>query len=477
MNGWIVETIDATSSKILANLQGLHTVPTSSDETISPKPLVKHTDPQHRYDLELNNLEISFQSDSLLSGNRSDYENCSASIQLAPNLRYNWDRNHYGDIEKKNDSSLMHLFDVDSSNCIESVFENGESSNQASCEKQIHIMFSSKLSNHFIENTRMTDQFSNDDRSDFGEKMSSFFDQQCDIDEEYVSTDTSHSKDSKIDPQMKNLNSYNSFACDSRRMDEGFHISEWSSIGAYSDNNITQSDDTNAHNNTDYTFEVNAICDELRYSDSKYQPDDSLFNINLDTIDDNTFEIGSLNLLETADLSDSPLQSVQNFFDLDEDRAEGYTDTSKEYDKYDEECQNNDTLMTKSTELGFTKAFNNILSADDQYSKSGYSKFNETMTLNDIKSAWNSVKTKTDNTKEIEQDIHIINTSPDASRCAECNKKLGIIMLMKCHCNRVFCPKHRYAEAHNCSFDFRNEGRRDLLRNNPLVIAPKLSKI
>uniref|UniRef100_A0A182NZD2 AN1-type domain-containing protein n=1 Tax=Anopheles epiroticus TaxID=199890 RepID=A0A182NZD2_9DIPT len=62
-------------------------------------------------------------------------------------------------------------------------------------------------------------------------------------------------------------------------------------------------------------------------------------------------------------------------------------------------------------------------------------------------------------------------------RCAQCNKKLGVIMIMKCHCEKIFCAQHRYAEAHNCSFDFKVEGRKVLEKNNPLVVADKLPKI
>lgn len=32
-------------------------------------------------------------------------------------------------------------------------------------------------------------------------------------------------------------------------------------------------------------------------------------------------------------------------------------------------------------------------------------------------------------------------------RCFQCNKKLGIIMIMKCHCEKYFCSAHRYKEV------------------------------
>lgn len=62
-------------------------------------------------------------------------------------------------------------------------------------------------------------------------------------------------------------------------------------------------------------------------------------------------------------------------------------------------------------------------------------------------------------------------------RCYHCNKKLGIIMIMKCHCNQYFCSAHRYMEVHNCSYDYKENGRKKLERENPLVCTQKLPKI
>lgn len=62
-------------------------------------------------------------------------------------------------------------------------------------------------------------------------------------------------------------------------------------------------------------------------------------------------------------------------------------------------------------------------------------------------------------------------------RCFHCNKKLGIIMIMKCHCGEYFCSAHRYKEAHNCSYDYKLEGKKKLERENPLCVTQKLPKI
>lgn len=62
-------------------------------------------------------------------------------------------------------------------------------------------------------------------------------------------------------------------------------------------------------------------------------------------------------------------------------------------------------------------------------------------------------------------------------RCFHCNKKLGIIMIMKCHCGEYFCSAHRYKEVHNCSYDYKVEGKKKLERENPLCVTQKLPKI
>lgn len=63
----------------------------------------------------------------------------------------------------------------------------------------------------------------------------------------------------------------------------------------------------------------------------------------------------------------------------------------------------------------------------------------------------------------------------NTSRCFSCKKKIGLTGF-KCRCGYVFCGTHRYAEAHECSFDYKAMGRENLARNNPLVQANKITK-
>jgi len=64
-----------------------------------------------------------------------------------------------------------------------------------------------------------------------------------------------------------------------------------------------------------------------------------------------------------------------------------------------------------------------------------------------------------------------------SKRCLVCNKKTGIATSYSCRCGNNFCAAHRYAEAHNCTYDYKMEGRKILEQNNPVVTAPKLPKI
>ena len=74
--------------------------------------------------------------------------------------------------------------------------------------------------------------------------------------------------------------------------------------------------------------------------------------------------------------------------------------------------------------------------------------------------------------------------SARSNRCAyidaetgQCKRKTGL-PASKCRCDKVFCPKHRLPEKHNCSFDFRSH---HLAEMNTLVgdmkcVASKLTE-
>lgn len=63
-----------------------------------------------------------------------------------------------------------------------------------------------------------------------------------------------------------------------------------------------------------------------------------------------------------------------------------------------------------------------------------------------------------------------------ATRCLECKKKVGLTGF-KCKCGDVFCGQHRYAESHNCPFDYKGVHKEKLASSNPVVQASKVQKI
>lgn len=63
----------------------------------------------------------------------------------------------------------------------------------------------------------------------------------------------------------------------------------------------------------------------------------------------------------------------------------------------------------------------------------------------------------------------------NTSRCMECNKKIGLTGF-KCKCGYFYCSTHRYADSHKCDFDYKAAGRAELAKNNPLVVADKVTR-
>jgi hypothetical protein len=62
------------------------------------------------------------------------------------------------------------------------------------------------------------------------------------------------------------------------------------------------------------------------------------------------------------------------------------------------------------------------------------------------------------------------------NRCTNCNKKTGLIPF-SCKCGNDFCIKCRYAETHNCTYDWKTEARKKLEKDNPQIIAKKVENI
>ncbi|EFJ29469.1 hypothetical protein SELMODRAFT_91519 [Selaginella moellendorffii] len=65
----------------------------------------------------------------------------------------------------------------------------------------------------------------------------------------------------------------------------------------------------------------------------------------------------------------------------------------------------------------------------------------------------------------------------DPNRCILCSKKITLSMVFKCRCELVFCAKHRHPEDHSCHYDYRDKGRKDISKANPVIKAEKITKI
>lgn len=58
-------------------------------------------------------------------------------------------------------------------------------------------------------------------------------------------------------------------------------------------------------------------------------------------------------------------------------------------------------------------------------------------------------------------------------RCHSCKKKVGLTGF-NCKCGRMFCGMHRYAETHECTFDYKRTAADQIAKTNPRVKEDKL---
>jgi AN1-type zinc finger and ubiquitin domain-containing protein 1 len=63
--------------------------------------------------------------------------------------------------------------------------------------------------------------------------------------------------------------------------------------------------------------------------------------------------------------------------------------------------------------------------------------------------------------------------------CSYCNKKKVSLIPFTCKCNPEYklCNKCRMPESHSCKYDFKTEQRKQLEKDNPVVIGMKIEKI
>jgi hypothetical protein len=62
------------------------------------------------------------------------------------------------------------------------------------------------------------------------------------------------------------------------------------------------------------------------------------------------------------------------------------------------------------------------------------------------------------------------------TRCYKCKRRVGIDGI-ECRCGYIFCGKHRYADEHECEYDYKKAQRRKLMLENIQVAGKKFDKI
>ena len=61
-------------------------------------------------------------------------------------------------------------------------------------------------------------------------------------------------------------------------------------------------------------------------------------------------------------------------------------------------------------------------------------------------------------------------------RCLVCKKKVGLTAI-SCRCGGLFCSIHRYSDKHDCDFDYKAMGEKEISEANPVVKAKKIDEI
>ncbi|RLN87127.1 hypothetical protein BBJ28_00016827, partial [Nothophytophthora sp. Chile5] len=94
----------------------------------------------------------------------------------------------------------------------------------------------------------------------------------------------------------------------------------------------------------------------------------------------------------------------------------------------------------------------------------------------DVVTPRNQMKPTTDAPLTVESTEPVRPVQKNRRRCWECKVKVGLAAVT-CRCEYTFCGKHRYAEEHQCAFNFKTAGKRKLEAENPLVVPRKVARI
>uniref|UniRef100_A0A6C0ETZ6 AN1-type domain-containing protein n=1 Tax=viral metagenome TaxID=1070528 RepID=A0A6C0ETZ6_9ZZZZ len=59
--------------------------------------------------------------------------------------------------------------------------------------------------------------------------------------------------------------------------------------------------------------------------------------------------------------------------------------------------------------------------------------------------------------------------------CQNCRRKT--IMTITCKCNMTVCITCRHPDNHKCTFDFQEEAKQKIIKENPVISGEKLERI
>jgi len=66
-------------------------------------------------------------------------------------------------------------------------------------------------------------------------------------------------------------------------------------------------------------------------------------------------------------------------------------------------------------------------------------------------------------------------SKPKKRKCQMCKKKIGLTGF-ECRCGKLYCSTHRYADVHNCTFDYKEDGREKIRKANPTCTDDKITR-
>lgn len=118
---------------------------------------------------------------------------------------------------------------------------------------------------------------------------------------------------------------------------------------------------------------------------------------------------------------------------------------------------------------------NNILDNLDKIDK--IDKVDKIDTINESVNIKDSDLNINDVQQEDNIKIKTIKKSKLSKLCTICNKKTSFNLV--CKCGNNYCDNHRYPFTHNCSYDEQDKQnhKKFLEKNNPIIIANKVDKI